>query len=123
MNKNLVFTFLLVSFMFTGCAEMDSIENSYKPGGALADKHEGTMALANLSNEQLLQLIPIGMDKSEVASKLGKPIRASQNGDGTSNELYRHAFNSYQHNISTYELLEITYNAQGKVIKTEAHKG
>lgn len=129
MNKKLIFALFFTSSTLTACLPTDFLyladgglpDRMYEPGGELADKHKGTMALANLSKEQMLQLIPVGMDKSEVVSKLGESSQGSQGSDGTSWVNYSHDFTSYKQKFSKLESINITYSAQGKVTKTDVN--
>jgi outer membrane protein assembly factor BamE (lipoprotein component of BamABCDE complex) len=126
MNKKLVFALLFTSSTLTACLPMDfygdgGIPGSYyEPGGALADKHEGPMILANATQEQMLALVPVGMTKEKVIELLGAPASVSQASDGSSVSAYRHTFTSSRQQFVKLEFLTITFGADKKVSKVDA---
>jgi hypothetical protein len=92
--------------------------NMYAPGGALADKHVGTMSLDGATEVSITSLVPVGTTKSQVRQTLGSPASTAMNTDGTSSEVFTHTFTSYQNKLIRMETLAIEYDASANVSKT-----
>lgn len=92
-------------------------QNMYAPGGALADKHEGSMVLASVTETSLNAMFPAGTPKANVMQSLGNPMSSSSSSDGTSSQVYSHTFTSYARKVVEMQTAVMEYDKAGLVKK------
>lgn len=107
------------AIMLSGCvpyyAGME--QNMYAPGGALADKNEGAMALASATESSLNTMFPKGTSKAVVMQTLGNPVSSSTSSDGTSVQVFSHTFTSYARKTVQMQMATMEYDKSGTLSK------
>jgi hypothetical protein len=92
-------------------------QNLYAPGGALADKHEGSMQLASATEASLNTMFPKGTPKANVMQGLGNPMSSSTSSDGSSSQVYTHSFTSYSRQTVDMQTAVMEYDKNGLLSK------
>jgi hypothetical protein len=117
MSKLLVGVLVAAGLSLGGCyyGGYDTTASLYVPGGALADKHEGSMVLATAATESLNAMFPAGTPRSRVMQVMGAPSTETANSDGTTSQAYMHSFSAYARRFVETEVLNVTYNAKSEV--------
>jgi hypothetical protein len=92
-------------------------QNLYAPGGALADKDEGSMVLASANETSLNAMFPKGTSKAAVMQGLGNPMSSTTSSDGTSSQVFSHTFTSYSRKTVQMQMATMTYDKSGNLDK------
>ncbi len=94
----------------------------YSPGGALSDKHEGSMILVSATDSSIAAMFPKGTNKAQVMQVLGNPTSSSTVSDGTSHQMFQHTFTSYRVKSLQSETLLVEYDRANTVAKLTLSK-
>ncbi|SIS36899.1 Outer membrane protein assembly factor BamE, lipoprotein component of the BamABCDE complex [Insolitispirillum peregrinum] len=121
--KALSLSALGLALATSGCMPYDPYyANPYAAGGALADKDEGPAMLANVDETSIKALIPVGTPKERVVQMLGAPLSTSALSNGKTAHVYSHTFTSYSRRFVDMQMLNVEYDASGKVSTTTLTK-
>jgi hypothetical protein len=116
-NKKALLMSLALTAVLSGCYSLNPYAGLYAPGGELADKHEGPLLLADITDESINAMFPKGTQKAQVMQVLGTPGYSSSSTDGLSLQTFTHIFTSYERETVDVQSVTVEYDATGAVAK------